>query len=198
MGPATGAALALLVASAHAASTARPSRMVLHVPDLPPGFVVVRSETGPQTNGDLIRSHGRALAPKLRRWGRITGYRALYRQRDPVNGSLPGVLEFGAAVGLYRSAPGAHASSADRSSPCRQKGYTIIGLGGHRPVGPDTIVCTLGARARGVRVRIFLVTWRNGRATGGVFVGAVEGSVTALTALIGARKQNHRMAAELR
>jgi hypothetical protein len=74
----------------------------------------------------------------------------------------------------------------------------VIPLAGHQPVGPDTLVCTIGKELGRVHARVFLVQWRNGRAAGGVYVVAAEGAVTPLTALIGARKQNRRMAAQLR
>jgi hypothetical protein len=193
---AIGAVLGLLAASA--ASAPAPSRTVLRASDLPPGFVVVRTETGPYTNSDVIRDFGRAIAPKLRRWGRVAGYRAFYRQRDPARGALPGVIGFGASVTLYRSAHGAHAALADRAGGCRNKAFTIIGLGGHRPVGADTLVCTRGMRRGNARARIFLVQWRNRLATGSVYVAALEGAVTPLAALTGARRQNHRMAAQFR
>ena len=192
------AALGILAASAVAASTPATSRMVLRAADLPPGFVVVRAQTGPYTNRDVVRDFGRAIVPRLRRYGRITGYRAFYRQRDPARGSLPGVIGFGASVTLYRSAGGAHAGIADRAGGCRSKGFTPIGLDGHAPVGPDTLVCTRGARLGTARARVFLVQWRNGRAAGSVYVVALEGAVTPLTALVGARKQNRHMTAELR
>jgi hypothetical protein len=195
---ASGAALGVLSAPAVAASTPASSRMVLRASDLPPGFVVVRGETGPYTNGDVIHDFGRAIAAKLRLWGRITGYRAFYRQRDSARGALPGVIGFGASVALYRSARGAHAALADRAGGCRNKAFTIIGLGGHRPVGPDTLVCTRGTEIGTARGRIFLVQWRNRRATGGVYVVALQGAVTPLAALTGARRQNRRMTAELR
>jgi hypothetical protein len=195
---AIAAVLGLLATSAVAASIPAPSRMVLRASDLPPGFVVVPSETGRYTNSDVIRDFGPAIAPKLRRWGRITGYRAFYRQRDPERGALPGVIGFGASVALYRSARGAHAALADRAGGCRNKAFTIIGLGGRRPVGPDTLVCTRGTRIGTARARIFLVQWRNRPATGGVYVVALQGAVTPLAALTGARRQNRRMTAQLR
>jgi hypothetical protein len=197
LGPAVGV-LAALVGAAAAASSITPSRMVLQVSDLPPGFVVIRKETGPKTNSDVIREHGRAFAKKLRRWGRITGFAAVYQQRDPNRGSLPGVLDFGASVALWRTAQGAHAALTDPSLGCRHTGFTIIGLAGHRPVGPDTTVCTTGKRIKGVRTRMFIVQWRNGRATGVVFVIAIEGAVTAQAALTGGYRQNRRMTAQLR
>jgi hypothetical protein len=172
--------------------------MVLRASDLPPGFLVVRGETRPYTNSDVVRDFGPAIQPKLRRWGRVTGYRALYRQRDIKRGALPGVIEFGASAALFRSARGAHAALADRAGGCRNKMFTVIGLGGHRPVGPDTLVCTRGMQTGTARARIFLVQWRNRRATGGVYVVAFEGAVTPVAALTGAREQNRRMTAELR
>jgi hypothetical protein len=181
-----------------AVSSITVSRMVLQASDLPAGFVVVRKETHPTTNGELIREHGRAVAKKLRRWGRITGFTALYRQRDPGAGSLPGVFYFGARVALWRSAQGAHAALADPISGCRNKGVTIIPLAGHRPVGPDTLVCTSTKRIKGARLRTFAIQWRNRRATGVVFVVAVDGAVTAQAALTGGYRQNRRMAAQLR
>jgi hypothetical protein len=90
---------------------------------------------------------------------------------------LPGVFELGAGVALFRTASGAHASLVDRSSDCTRK-FTVIPLAGHQPVGPDTLVCTIGKVLGRVHARVFLVQWRNGRATGGVYVVAVEGAVT--------------------
>ncbi|HET6642571.1 MAG TPA: hypothetical protein VFG93_04800 [Gaiellaceae bacterium] len=156
------------------------------------------NETGPYTNSDFVRDHGRASALKMRRWGRITGFSAVYRQRDPTKGSLPGVLAFGANVAVYRTVRGAAAALADPESGCRQKGFTVIPVAGHRAIGPGTLVCTKGAVIRRLRVRIFLVVWRNSRATGGVDVMAAEGAVTPVAALTGARKQDRRMTAELR
>lgn len=198
-GLASCAMLVLLAGSALAGSTPALSRMVLQASDLPPGFSIIRSLSGSSTNSDVIRMEGRAIAPKLKRWGRISGYRAFYRQRDPVNGKLPGVLAFGAGVALFRTARGAHAALAEPGYGCRDKAFTIIGLGGNRPVGSDTLVCTSPEKIRGVRrARVFLVQWRNGRAAGVVDVLTVEGAVTPLAALTGARKQNRRMTAELR
>src|SRR5262245_1807658 len=115
-----GAGAAALAGFAFARSdVAAPGRMVLRASDLPYGFVAVRDQTGPHTNTDVSREKGRAFAPKLLNWGRIDGYRAVYRQRDVVNGSLPGVFEFGSDVSLYRSARGAHAALADPASGCR-------------------------------------------------------------------------------
>jgi RDD family len=194
-----GGILALLVGSGPlaAASTPATGRMVLQASDLPPGFIVDRVQTGPYTNRDAIRALGPAAAAKIRRFGRVTGYRAFYRQRDPGRGALPGVIGFGASVALFRSARGAHAALADPIAGCRNKTFTIIGLGGHHPVGPDTLVCTRGTRLGAARVRIFVVQWRNRRTTGSVYVAAFEGAVTPVTALTGARKQNRRMTAAL-
>ena len=180
------------------ASSITASRMVLQASDLPAGFVVVKKETGPRTNGELIREHGRAFAKKLRRWGRITGFNALYRQRDPGGGKLPGVFDFAGSVALWHTAQGAHAALAAPGLGCRHTGLTIIGLAGHRPVGPDTVVCTTTNSVKGTRLRTFLIQWRNGRATGAVIVIAIDGAVTAQAALTGGYKQNRRMAAQLR
>jgi hypothetical protein len=190
--------LALLAASAVAASGPAPSSMILHASDLPPGFLVVPGETGPYTNHDVVRDFGPTLVAKLRRWGRVNGYRALYRHRDIKLGALPGVITFGASVTLYRSARGAHAALTDPSGGCRNEAFTIIGLGGNLPVGADILVCTRAVRFATARARIFLVQRRNRRATGGVYVTALEGAVTPLAALTGAHKQNRRMTAELR
>jgi len=199
--PLSVAATLVLAASggfSTAASSITASRMVIRASDLPAGFVVVKKETGPKTNGELIREHGRAFAKKLRRWGRITGFSAVYRQRDPGRGKLPGVFDFGGSVALWRTAQGAHAALAEPGLGCRHTGFTIIGLDGHRPVGPDTLVCTTSNRIKGARLRTFVIQWRNRRATGVVFVVAVDGAVTAQAALTGGYRQNRRMAAQLR
>lgn len=199
--PITLAALAAFALTASAStgqeSAPAPERMVLTAADLPAGFVVVRRGTGPWTNADVIRERGNRAGRELRRWGRITGYRATYRQRDPAGGALPGVIEFDAAVALFRTAAGAHSALTRGSAGCRTKGWTRIPLAGNRPVGPDTQVCTRGFHSRGMRFRVFAVQWRNGRATGGVAVLHVEGAVTAHAALRGGYEQNRRMGAEL-
>jgi hypothetical protein len=176
---------------------AAPNRMVLRASDLPYGFVAVSDQTGPHTNADVIREKGRAFAPKLRSWGRIGGFRAVYRQRDVVNGRLPGVFEFAADVSLYRSARGAHAALADPASGCRHD-EEVVPLAGHRPFASDTLICTAGETISGGRVRIFRVRWRNGRATGSVSVVVAEGAGTALTAWTAAQRQNRHMTAGLR
>jgi hypothetical protein len=195
-----------LAATAGAAPTPSPARMVLRASDLPPGFIVVRRETGPWTNGDVIRTNGRAAARKIERWGRLTGYKAMLEQRDVRNGALPGVFTFVATVDVFRTASGAHAALSDPASGCRAKAkkMTRVPLAGHRPVGPDTLVCTRRLpvprvlRVRDVWLRVFMVQWRNGRVLGVVGVTSIEGAVTPLAALTAARRQNRRMSAELR
>jgi hypothetical protein len=198
VGLATGTAIAALAGLALAHSdVAVPSRMVLRASDLPSGFLAVRDQTGPHTNGDVVREKGRAFARKLRTWGRIGGFRAVYRQRDPSHGSLPGILEFATDVSLYRSARGAHAALADPMSRCKDDEEVVL-LAGHRPFASDTLICTAGELVSGERLRIFRVRWRNGRATGSVAVVLAEGAGTARTAWTAARMQNQRMTAGLR
>jgi hypothetical protein len=194
-GPATAAAVVLLAAAALAASTAPvPARMVLRASDLPPGFIAVRDQTGPYTNSDAIRDKGRA---KIRQWGRISGFRASYQQRDIANGSLPGVVAFAAEVSLYRTIRGAHASLVDPRFDCKRD-EVVVPLAGHRPFAPDTLICTASELVSGARVRTFRMRWRNGRATGSVAVVTAEGAATAQTAWAAAVKQNRHMTAGLR
>jgi hypothetical protein len=167
--------------------------MVLRASDLPPGFVAVRDKTGPYTNSDAIRDKG----PKIRQWGRITGFRAVYRQRDVANGSLPGVVLFAADVSVYRTIRGAHASLVDPRSGCKQD-EVVVPLEGHRPFASDTLICTASELVSGARVRIFRVRWRSGRATGSVAVVMAEGAATAQAAWAAAVEQNRHMTAGLR
>jgi hypothetical protein len=167
--------------------------MVLRASDLPPGFVAVRDQTGPYTNGDAIRDKGRA---KIRHWGRVTGFRAVYRQRDVANGSLPGVFEFAAEVSLYGTIRGAHASLVDPRSGC-MRDEVVVPLAGHQPFAPDTLICTASELVSGARVRTFRMRWRNGRATGSVAVVTAEGAATAQTVWAAAVKQHRHMTAGL-
>ena len=187
----------LLLAGSAGAKAPSPSRMVLRLSDLPPGFVTVARETGPRTNADIVREFGRSIAPKLVRWGRLSGYDAIYRQRDLQTGPLPGVLTFSAFVSLYRTAAGAHASQASRQNGCRRKEFQRIPLAGRRAPGPDTLVCTEATTINGTRLRRFLVQWRNGRATAGVAVAEIAGATTPQAALRAAYEQNGHMAAAL-
>jgi hypothetical protein len=187
----------LFLAGSAGAKAPSPSRMVLTLYDLPPGFVAVAKETGPRTNADIVREFGRSIAPKLVRWGRLSGYAAVYRQSDPQRGALPGVFTFKASVSLYRTAAGAHASQASRQNGCRRKEFERIPLAGHRAPGPDTLVCTEATTINGTRLRLFLVQWRNARATAGVAVAEIEGATTPQAALTAAYEQNGHMAAAL-
>jgi hypothetical protein len=171
--------------------------MVLEASDLPPGFAVEAQGTGVQTNQDVIHKFGRAIAPKLRRWGRLTGYAVTYQQSDPKSGALPGVFAFLGAVALYRTPAGAHASLQAPPLGCRGSGFEPITLAGHRPPGPDTVLCTQGTTINGARVRTFLVQWRRGRATGGTAVSEIEGATTPQAALTAAYTQDKRMRAVL-
>jgi hypothetical protein len=195
---ATAAMITIAALAGFAAAAApNPSRMVLRVSDLPSGFAAVRDKTGPHTNAAVIREKGRAFAARIRRWGRITGFRAFYRQRDVGGGSLPGVLGFAADVSLYRTARGAHASLADQGFACRE-GETIVPLAGHKPFGSDTLICTASESTGGTPVRVFRVQWRHGRATGSTSVVTIDGAITAAAAWTAAQAQNRHMTAELR
>jgi hypothetical protein len=178
--------------------TPNPGRMVLRASDLPLGFAAAAGQTGPHTNRDVIREKGKAFAPKLLRWGRITGYRAVYTQRDVSNGSLPGVVEFGADASLYRTARGAHAALTDQGPGCK-KDEAVVPLAGHRPFGADTLICTHAESvSRGHVLRVFRVQWRTDRATGSVGVVMADGAATVMTAWTAAQAQNRHMTAELR
>jgi hypothetical protein len=172
-------------------------RMVVQRSDLPRGFVLRASESGPRPNARVVREHGPSTRAKLRRWGRITGYVAVYGARDASKGELPGVFSILGNVSLYRTPAGARSSLGDRDAGCGRADATPIPLAGQAPIGPQTRLCSLIRRINGVDTRLFLAQWRNGRATGGVAVHAVEGAVTPLTALIVGRKENRRMTAEL-
>lgn len=131
------------------------------------------ARTGPYTNGDLIHDHGRApprsrsdagggsrgsvpslasaIPPKARcrvSWHSVRASRSIARLAVQPQRSLTRSL----AVGK-------------RGSPSSRSPAT-------GPLDPGTLVCTKGAVIRCLRVRIFLVVWRNSRATRGVDVMA--------------------------
>src|SRR5262245_30334901 len=105
-----GAALAIVVGPAAASTNVALNRMILKSADLPAGFAVVASRTGPFTNREIVKEVGESVAPALERYGRITGYRANYVQRDPEHGAAPGMFSVQASISLYRTQRGAHAA----------------------------------------------------------------------------------------
>ena len=173
--------------------------MILKRSDLPAGFIVVAARTGPYGNRDVVREAGRRVAPLLRRYGRITGYRANYVQTDPRHGAMRGVFGFQASLSLYPTARRARAAMRVRNlGGCRQDGFKLERLRGQRPIGKDTVVCSFSPAVMGNQLRMFMVQWRSGRITASVAMFAQRNAASKAAVLATARMQNRHMAAALR
>ncbi len=93
-----------------------PSSVALMLSDLPPGFYVVETDTGPTTNREIADTHPNPeeYMQLLGQWGRTSGWRSSF-SRGPELESLFQVQLIENYVSIYRTADGAHLSLANWS-----------------------------------------------------------------------------------
>ena len=193
LAPALAAAALLGALSAPATAAPRdPSRLVVQTTDLGPGFSKAQGRMRP--NALVARESGVPLAT-LKRWGRVSGYEAVYaRPVDPTTAQR-GAATVTAAVSLYRDAAGlraAHAASVER----------FARLARPRPK-PLPAPGRFGAGARmwetrfmqdGVRVVTYTIIWRERGALSHLTVAGLAGRLGAKDAVAIARRQQARIA----
>lgn len=195
-------ALALLtlggVAQAASASPdpGDPSRMVLQLGDLPPGFTVASRRSRP--NATVARETGVPLAT-LVGWGRIGGFQAEYgRSVDP--GSPPrGPATVSAAVSTYRTAKGlatAYRASAARIAAARTPRYVSRPLPAR--LGDAAQLWETRFAQDGIGVVLYTVVWRTAGTLSNIAVAGVAGRLTVADVLAIARKQDARVRAASR
>jgi Ni/Co efflux regulator RcnB len=175
------AAACFLAVTATAAATAQPdpADLVLRRGDVPRGYALDRSESGPRTNAVEAREN-RELRSKFATWRRITGYQVEFERGDETIGSR---------VDLFR----------DRSGPRSMLAWFVKELRGSTQLMELRTKVELGDEALVYRWKLgndqfSVVAWRYKAAF--AVVGAGELGTTRTLAL--ARVQQRRVAAALR
>lgn len=182
------AAAALVAALAVPASAAQldPKTLVLRPADVPAGFELVEGQSGVRSNTRRASMYRAGRRPPLARFGRLTGYDAVYSRSRPYAVIV-------SSADLYRGAEG-----VDRFLDWWEKDVRA-----HGDKGPKVRRTWIGVRAwvttqrlpRGSGTMLYTsVSWRHGRVTAGV----VGQGVPAATVIRLARKQQRRIAAALR
>ena len=195
-------ALALLTlgGAAQAASASPdpgdPSRMVVQLVDLPPGFTIASRRSRP--NATVARETGVPLAT-LVGWGRIDGFQAEYGAR-----STPPHRRAEPPWSAPRQARTARRRASRRPTAPRSSGSRARD---RRATSPARFLRALGNAARlwetrfaqdGVAVVLYTVVWRTAGTLSNVAVAGVTGRLTVADVLAIARKQDAHVRAASR
>lgn len=161
------------------AASVDPQALVIAKSDVPAGFRVDATETGPRTNA-LEAKEFPETRVKFTRWRRVTGYQARYLGRSS---------EMEARVDVFRGSDGARKLLRWVDLELRKAGV----------LGQKRARAGIGAEgwvhwASSDSFRFTLVVWRHGR----VFAGIMGRGMGRDTTLALARVQQRRMAAGLR
>ncbi len=198
----TAIALAVLTfggatqAASAAPSQKDPSRLVVQLGDLPPGFAATSRRARP--NATVAKETGVPLATLID-WGRIDGFQAEYdRSVDPA--SPPhGAATVSAAASTYRTAKGlarAYRASVERIARTRSPRYVSRALPAR--LGDAAQLWETRFVQDGITVVLFTVVWRTAGTLSNVAVAGVAGRLSAADALVIARKQDARVRAATR
>lgn len=177
-------------------STNDPSRMVVQLRDLPPGFTAASRRTRP--NATVAKETGVPLAT-LVGWGRIDGFQAEYvRSVDPASPPR-GAATVSAAASTYRTAKGlakAYRASVERIARTRTPRYVSRALPAR--LGDAARLWVTRFAQDGIAVVLYTVVWRGADTLSNVAVAGVAGRLTAADALAIAHKQDARVQAATR
>lgn len=179
------------VPTGRAASVASPNPelMVLQLSDLPNGFALAKSHTGPMSLAAAATAD-QIPASQLEHNGYVTGYVADFR-REVIN-IAAGALEIQSLAGVYMNANGPTESLARYPKSCGRSG----GVPRAVAIGDAGQLCTLTKLEGKVYYRLYALGWRyhDVRATIEV-VGVAGTSISASETVTLARRQQKRIAA---
>jgi hypothetical protein len=173
------ALLAALVVQVSAAASIDPARLVLRQADVPTGFRVDRQESKVVTTDQDARDYPE-LRAKYARWGRVTGYQARFKRRTSTLTSRADVLRNHAGARQMLAWFSHEVTSRSQLYP--RPSPAAVGDGGvlyDFKVGKESFAIVVWTHRR-----VFAVVGAD---------GVAKSLVVAL-----ARKQQHRIAAELR
>lgn len=173
-----------------------PSRMVVQLGDLPPGFTTTSRRSRP--NATVAMETGVPLAT-LVGWGRIGGFQAEYA-RSVDGGSPPrGAAMVSAAASTYRTAKGlarAYRASAARVTATRTPRYVSRALPGG--LGDAAQLWETRFAQDGITVVLYTVVWRTAGTLSNIAVAGVAGRLAVADVLAIARKHDARVRAASR
>jgi hypothetical protein len=180
------AAAVVVAALAVPASAAQldPKTLVVRPADVPAGFELVADQSGVRSNARRASMYPAGRRPPLARFGRLTGYDAVYWRK-------PSAV-IGSSADLYRAAEGVDRFMRWWKEDVRSRGTK----------GQQVTSTWIGVRAWVTKQRVrdgsgttlyTTVSWRDGRVTAGV----VGKGVPAATVVRLARAQHRRIAAAL-
>jgi hypothetical protein len=173
----------------------RAHALVLNRPDLPAGFLVNSSQTGPVSNEQVASGRPDNYVARLEEWGRVEGYSRQFTRRASVRGPLAGADTIDSVASLYEDQEGAGESFA---SGVRE--YPRVGFA---PAGRIDVGDGTGRAFRGTNelageiVEYVILTWRRGRVIANVVTSGSPGRVELDALRTLARKQDDRIARAL-
>jgi hypothetical protein len=176
------AVLVLAVFVPALAAQVDPKALVLPQSELPEGFQLVKGQSGVRSNARRATDYPADRRPRFDRFGRLTGYQAVYWRRNPTATLVT-------SADLFRRAEG-----VDRFVTWYQQQFREPG-----GQAPKVTRAWIGARATVATNEVAgkpytTVSWRHGR----VIAAVVGQSVPTATVLRLARVQQRRIAAALR
>lgn len=164
--------------------------LVLRANDLPRGFAIDETVTGPVSNEEVARSRAPGYEQRLEGWGRIEGFSRQLRRRKKVAGPLGAVDGANSVASVYEREEGAAESFA---SGVRDYASTGFVPAGKLDVGDEARSFRGESTLAGRRVEYVVATWRTGRVIASLVVEGRPGRVRLSIVQGLARKQDARI-----
>lgn len=179
------AVVLVAVLAAPASATVDPGTLVVRQQDVPAGFDLVEGQSGVRSNARRTKEFPPALRTSLGRFGRLTGYQALYVRARPEATIASSVDVFRATDGVKRFiAWYLREASAANSGSVKPKPMSI---------GDQGWLTKTSFKRGSTRAKVAGVTWRHGR----VLAAVIGLDVPSETVIRLARTQQRRIAAAL-
>jgi len=195
---ASAATLAALiaVASALAAGQPDPKRMTLRLSDLPPHLALVRAESGRYDAARAARTDN-APVSLFRSHGYLTGYELDATRKGSLSSDVSaGLFQIISAASLWRTGAGARWSLARSVKSARTHGFQPLPTGGR--IGAESHLYSYPLQDGNYSFQVYSLGWRDGPVRATVLVAGAKSAATARRAVTLARKQERRIAAELK
>jgi hypothetical protein len=187
-------AACLVLGSAPAAGAtgerSSPAAMVLAPADLPAGFALDRTATGPRPNARAANEFDVPLAA-FRQWGRVTGYEASFTRPARLVRRTRGALLVTSGVSVYGDAAGAHAAYAFNVKRCRRAPFARRARA--VDVGQEALLCRATVDRGGEAAVLYTLVWRRGRVFAALTAVGQPGQIRPADVLPLARRQDERI-----
>jgi hypothetical protein len=161
-----------------------PAALVLRLGDLPQGFAVSRTGTGP-VEGPT------ALATELRLWGRLGGYRVRFSRPVSLATMQEGPFEIRSEAVVYRSGRGAAAALSYTVRHLVPRQFVPLPMGFR--LGQQARQWVVSTSAYGAESLGYVVIWREGRVDASISLTGRLGVVSVGDLAPFAKKQDTRI-----